>query len=165
MRYSTEIETTDHHHYHRNHQHNYRHYHYHPHHNHHRHLALCDHFTARNLCRVEGLGDGVESYSGYLTVDEKYDSNLFFWFFPVQVIVKLASMHASKPTNKQASKQASKQPSNQSSNRPTISPTNQQTSQPTTSRQSTAHLLNQPDESACQPVARVSNPPKSEPTI
>lgn len=24
----------------------------------------------------------VKSYSGYLTVDERYDSNLFFWFFP-----------------------------------------------------------------------------------
>lgn len=28
----------------------------------------------------------VESYSGYLTVDEKYNSNLFFWYFPSEVI-------------------------------------------------------------------------------
>ncbi|CAH1107289.1 unnamed protein product [Psylliodes chrysocephalus] len=27
---------------------------------------------------------GVKSYAGYLTVDEIYDSNLFFWFFPSQ---------------------------------------------------------------------------------
>lgn len=25
---------------------------------------------------------GVKSYSGYLTVDKKFDSNLFFWYFP-----------------------------------------------------------------------------------
>ncbi|XP_060529033.1 venom serine carboxypeptidase-like [Cylas formicarius] len=25
---------------------------------------------------------GVKSYSGYFTVDERFDSNLFFWFFP-----------------------------------------------------------------------------------
>ena len=25
---------------------------------------------------------GVKSYSGYLTVDKRYNSNLFFWFFP-----------------------------------------------------------------------------------
>ncbi|CAG7786811.1 unnamed protein product [Allacma fusca] len=26
----------------------------------------------------------VKSFSGYLTIDEKYNSNLFFWFFPAQ---------------------------------------------------------------------------------
>jgi len=31
------------------------------------------------ILSLEGF---IESYSGYLTVDEKYDSNLFFWFFP-----------------------------------------------------------------------------------
>ncbi|CAG7822151.1 unnamed protein product [Allacma fusca] len=26
----------------------------------------------------------IKSYSGYLTVDEKTNANLFFWFFPAQ---------------------------------------------------------------------------------
>ncbi|CAG7818374.1 unnamed protein product [Allacma fusca] len=26
----------------------------------------------------------IKSFSGYLTIDEKYNSNLFFWFFPAQ---------------------------------------------------------------------------------
>ncbi|XP_064431180.1 probable serine carboxypeptidase CPVL isoform X3 [Mirounga angustirostris] len=30
-------------------------------------------------------GSNVESYAGYLTVNETYNSNLFFWFFPAQV--------------------------------------------------------------------------------
>lgn len=29
----------------------------------------------------------VESYAGYLTVDEKHNSSLFFWFFPAQVTI------------------------------------------------------------------------------
>lgn len=27
---------------------------------------------------------GVESYSGFFTVNKTYDSNIFFWYFPVQ---------------------------------------------------------------------------------
>lgn len=27
----------------------------------------------------------IESYSGFFTVNEKYESNLFFWFFPAKV--------------------------------------------------------------------------------
>ena len=27
----------------------------------------------------------IDSYSGFFTVNEKYGSNLFFWFFPAQV--------------------------------------------------------------------------------
>ena len=27
----------------------------------------------------------IGSYSGYFTVNKKYNSNLFFWFFPAQV--------------------------------------------------------------------------------
>lgn len=27
----------------------------------------------------------MESYTGYLTVNKLYDSNMFFWFFPAQV--------------------------------------------------------------------------------
>ncbi|VVC29666.1 Serine carboxypeptidase, serine active site,Alpha/Beta hydrolase fold,Peptidase S10, serine [Cinara cedri] len=41
---------------------------------------------ARNACKVVGLlseeAQSVESYSGYLTVDDIHNSNLFFWFFP-----------------------------------------------------------------------------------
>lgn len=27
----------------------------------------------------------MESYAGYITVNETWNSNLFFWFFPAQV--------------------------------------------------------------------------------
>lgn len=27
---------------------------------------------------------GINSYSGYVTVDKKYNSNIFFWYFPAQ---------------------------------------------------------------------------------
>ncbi|KAI1289754.1 putative serine carboxypeptidase CPVL [Halotydeus destructor] len=39
---------------------------------------------ARQVSRVTGLPNApeVESYAGYLTVNEEYDSNMFFWFFP-----------------------------------------------------------------------------------
>lgn len=30
------------------------------------------------------LRKGIKSYSGYLTVDKAYDSNLFFWYFPAK---------------------------------------------------------------------------------
>lgn len=40
---------------------------------------------ARKLARVnESEFLGVVSYSGFLTVNDDYDSNLFFWFFPAQ---------------------------------------------------------------------------------
>ena len=40
---------------------------------------------ARNLSRVDLNPDYPHpSYSGYLTVNKTYDSNLFFWFFPAQ---------------------------------------------------------------------------------
>lgn len=29
----------------------------------------------------------IKSYAGYFTVNKKYNSNLFFWFFPAQVLV------------------------------------------------------------------------------
>nr|AKO90272.1 cathepsin A3 [Tigriopus japonicus] len=43
--------------------------------------------TARNLARVvdplDGLdNDELESYSGFITVNEETDSHMFFWFFP-----------------------------------------------------------------------------------
>ena len=31
-----------------------------------------------------GLNDAVESYSGFLTVDEPNNGNMFFWFFPAE---------------------------------------------------------------------------------
>lgn len=37
---------------------------------------------ARAACSVKPLKAAIESYSGYLTVDEKHGSNMFFWFFP-----------------------------------------------------------------------------------
>ncbi|KAG9345146.1 hypothetical protein JZ751_009689 [Albula glossodonta] len=40
---------------------------------------------ARRLSLVGPLpGANVKSYSGYLTVNKTYNSNLFFWFFPAQ---------------------------------------------------------------------------------
>ena len=39
---------------------------------------------AQNLSRVRNLTD-VISYSGYLTVNAEYESNMFFWFFPAAV--------------------------------------------------------------------------------
>ncbi|XP_066441741.1 probable serine carboxypeptidase CPVL [Eleutherodactylus coqui] len=41
---------------------------------------------ARELSLVGKLpGSNVKSYSGYLTVNKTYDSNLFFWFFPAKL--------------------------------------------------------------------------------
>ncbi|GFO45469.1 carboxypeptidase [Plakobranchus ocellatus] len=36
--------------------------------------------------RVQLDGVNIESYSGYITVDERLDKNLFFWFFPAAKI-------------------------------------------------------------------------------
>lgn len=45
---------------------------------------------ARKLARVnESAFLGVVSYSGFLTVNDDYDSNLFFWFFPAVGTEKL----------------------------------------------------------------------------
>ncbi|KAF7669426.1 hypothetical protein LDENG_00186620 [Lucifuga dentata] len=41
---------------------------------------------ARKLSLVGELpGANVKSYAGYFTVNQKYNSNLFFWFFPAQM--------------------------------------------------------------------------------
>ena len=42
---------------------------------------------AKALSEVNGLLNvkNIKSYSGFITVDEKYNSNLFFWFFPSMV--------------------------------------------------------------------------------
>lgn len=40
---------------------------------------------ARNACKVNpGVFLGYESYSGFLTVNKTYNSNTFFWYFPVE---------------------------------------------------------------------------------
>lgn len=43
----------------------------------------------RNLSQVVNLPGGapksINSFSGYLTVNKKYNSNIFFWFFPALV--------------------------------------------------------------------------------
>jgi len=54
-------------------------------------------FEAREKAKVKvGLNNAeaedeesetIESYSGFLTVDENWNSNMFFWFFPAQVNV------------------------------------------------------------------------------
>ncbi|XP_063225186.1 venom serine carboxypeptidase-like [Bacillus rossius redtenbacheri] len=40
--------------------------------------------AAARVGRLEGA-EGIESYSGYLTVNKNLNSNLFFWFFPAEV--------------------------------------------------------------------------------
>lgn len=42
---------------------------------------------ARNLSSVRNLPNAPEmtSYSGFLTVNKQFESNLFFWFFPAMV--------------------------------------------------------------------------------
>lgn len=42
----------------------------------------------RSLSKVVGLPDlQLKSYSGFLTVNKTYDSNMFFWFFPALVCI------------------------------------------------------------------------------
>ncbi|CAB0008161.1 unnamed protein product [Nesidiocoris tenuis] len=45
---------------------------------------------AKSLSYVPPLLDNIVSYSGYLTVDKNYDSNLFFWFFPAEINPEIA---------------------------------------------------------------------------
>lgn len=49
---------------------------------------------ARNLSRVALPNDpnNTISYSGYFTLDEKSNSNMFFWFFPAKVNSPLTSI-------------------------------------------------------------------------
>ena len=39
---------------------------------------------ARSASQVTGIL-GLISYSGFITVNEQYNSNMFFWFFKAQV--------------------------------------------------------------------------------
>jgi vitellogenic carboxypeptidase-like protein len=41
--------------------------------------------TLANVSHPEMDALGIKSYSGYLTVDEKHNSNLFFWFFEAKM--------------------------------------------------------------------------------
>ena len=45
----------------------------------------------RRLSYVQYLPNApkLDSYSGYLTVNKEFDSNLFFWFFPALVRINL----------------------------------------------------------------------------
>ncbi|XP_015127285.1 venom serine carboxypeptidase [Diachasma alloeum] len=46
---------------------------------------------ARKIASVQHKEmNDVSSYSGYLTVDKKYNSNMFFWFFPAEMNPKTA---------------------------------------------------------------------------
>lgn len=40
---------------------------------------------AQNLSLVRSFYAGVTSYSGFITVRDDYNSNLFFWYFPAVV--------------------------------------------------------------------------------
>ena len=49
-----------------------------------------DYITAQQLANVTAPLDGVgvlpfESYSGYITINNSTNSNIFFWFFPATV--------------------------------------------------------------------------------
>ncbi|XP_015127321.1 venom serine carboxypeptidase [Diachasma alloeum] len=48
-----------------------------------------DEARRKSIVEHEGLRDLV-SYSGFFTVNKEYNSNLFFWFFPAQMISKTA---------------------------------------------------------------------------
>lgn len=50
---------------------------------------------ARNLSKVGPLPNApnIRSHSGLLTVNDKYNSNMFFWFFPSLVSVDVILLH------------------------------------------------------------------------
>lgn len=41
--------------------------------------------AARAASEVQGLLGNVPGYSGYLSVEPKYNSSIFFWYFPSEV--------------------------------------------------------------------------------
>lgn len=61
-------------------------------------LARNQYGLARNLSKVTNLPNSpaFESYSGYFTVEARYNSNLFFWFFPAFVSSILLSLSSLK---------------------------------------------------------------------
>ena len=42
-------------------------------------------FIAHKMSQVSEQIAGLTSYSGFFTVNETYNGNIFFWFFPAQV--------------------------------------------------------------------------------
>lgn len=50
---------------------------------------------ARKRARVESLSV-VPSYSGFMTVNKKYGSNLFFWYFPAAVSTNMSNVKTFK---------------------------------------------------------------------
>ena len=36
--------------------------------------------------KVQNLNYSYSSYAGYITVNQTYNSNMFFWFFPAQTV-------------------------------------------------------------------------------
>eukprot|EP00058_Branchiostoma_floridae_P000393 XP_002585881.1 hypothetical protein BRAFLDRAFT_110967 [Branchiostoma floridae] len=55
---------------------------------------------AKTLSEVHLPGTSVKSYSGYLTVNKAYNSNLFFWFFPALVSNKTYNSNKTYSGNK-----------------------------------------------------------------
>ena len=41
---------------------------------------------ARNLSKLDSQFSDIDSYTGFFTVNKKYNSNLFFWYVPAQVV-------------------------------------------------------------------------------
>jgi hypothetical protein len=41
---------------------------------------------ARNLSKLDPQFSDIASYTGFFTVNKKYNSNLFFWYVPAQVM-------------------------------------------------------------------------------
>ena len=46
---------------------------------------------AKDLAQVRGISEdlGIQTYSGFFTVNKTYDSNLFFWYAPSKVSIYL----------------------------------------------------------------------------
>ena len=44
--------------------------------------------TAQAKSRVWGISKSLQMYSGYITVNKKYNSNLFFWFIQAENMVR-----------------------------------------------------------------------------
>ena len=48
---------------------------------------------ARNLSKVDSEFSDIKSYTGFFTVNKKYNSNLFFWYVPAQVKIGKQSFY------------------------------------------------------------------------
>lgn len=45
-----------------------------------------NYLAGQNACMVHNLNYSYSSYAGYITVNQTYNSNMFFWFFPAQTV-------------------------------------------------------------------------------